>query len=117
MKYMGFRENLKAELDHAGLYVKELAALSGVKKQTIDSYLRQDGFIPTIETGVRIAQALGVSVEYLVTGSDSLGKSTQPYFCQTARLAARIVEELDKENRKLALDLLKTLKKHYLARE
>jgi hypothetical protein len=37
---MGFRENLKTELAYADMPVRELAALSGVKKQTIDSYAK-----------------------------------------------------------------------------
>ncbi|MDR2476574.1 MAG: helix-turn-helix domain-containing protein [Treponema sp.] len=68
---MGFRENLKAELSFADMRVKELAALSGLKKQTIDSYLREKGYTPSVEAAVRIAQALGVTVEYLVTGQNS----------------------------------------------
>jgi transcriptional regulator with XRE-family HTH domain len=67
---MGFRENLKAELSYADMKVKELAALSGVKKQTIDSYLRETKSTPSVDAAVSIARALGVSVEYLVTGGE-----------------------------------------------
>jgi transcriptional regulator with XRE-family HTH domain len=67
---MGFRENLKAELSYADMKVKELAALSGVKKQTIDSYLRENSYTPSVDAAVSIARALGVSVEYLVTGGE-----------------------------------------------
>jgi transcriptional regulator with XRE-family HTH domain len=67
---MGFRENLKAQLKYSDMLVKELAAKSGLKKQRIDSYLRKDGYEPSAETAVKIAQALGLSVEYLVTGRE-----------------------------------------------
>jgi transcriptional regulator with XRE-family HTH domain len=67
---MGFRENLKAQLQYSDMLVKELAEKSGLKKQRIDSYLRKDGYEPSAETAVKIAQALGVSVEYLVTGHE-----------------------------------------------
>jgi hypothetical protein len=36
---MGFRENLKTELEYNDMAVKELAALSGVPKRAIDNYL------------------------------------------------------------------------------
>jgi transcriptional regulator with XRE-family HTH domain len=68
---MGFRENLKAELKYSDILVKELAAKSGLKKPTIDSYLRENGYTPSVESAVKIAQALGVSVEYLATGRES----------------------------------------------
>jgi transcriptional regulator with XRE-family HTH domain len=68
---MGFRENLKSQLQYSGLLVKELAARSGVKKKTLDSYLGIRGYTPSAEAAVSIAQALGVSVEYLVTGRNS----------------------------------------------
>ena len=67
---MGFRENLKSQLEYSGMLVKELAARSGVKKKTLDSYLGNRGYIPSVEAAVSIAKALGVSVEFLVTGKD-----------------------------------------------
>jgi len=67
---MGFRENLKSQLEFSGMLVKELAARSGVKKKTLDSYLGRQGYIPSVEAAVKIAKALGVSVEFLVTGKE-----------------------------------------------
>ena len=69
---MGFRENLKSQLEFSGMLVKELAVRSGIKKKTIDSYLGNLGYSPSVETAVSIAKALGVSVEYLVTGSNAV---------------------------------------------
>ena len=68
---MGFRENLKSELDFQGLYVKELAEKSNISRRTLDNYLRDNASDPTVGNAVKIAKALGVSVEYLVTGMDS----------------------------------------------
>ena len=36
---MGFKENLKSELQYTGMTVRALAEKSGVNKQTIDNYL------------------------------------------------------------------------------
>ncbi|MDR2020309.1 MAG: helix-turn-helix domain-containing protein [Treponema sp.] len=67
---MGFRENLKSELAYQGMLVKELAVLSGVSRHTLDNYLNIRGHIPSADIAVKIARALGVSVEYLVTGEE-----------------------------------------------
>ncbi|MDE7391711.1 MAG: helix-turn-helix domain-containing protein [Treponemataceae bacterium] len=67
---MGFRENLKDELKYQDMKVKELADKAAVPKRTIDHYLTENSYMPSAETAVRIAQALHVSVEYLVTGTD-----------------------------------------------
>jgi len=68
---MGFRENLKQELTYTGMLKKELSALSGVHKRAIDTYLRTQCSMPPADAAVKIAKALGVTVEYLVTGEDS----------------------------------------------
>jgi transcriptional regulator with XRE-family HTH domain len=69
---MGFRENLKQELQFNSMLVKELAAKSRVNKRALDTYLlSENASIPPADTAVRIAKALGVSVEYLITGEDT----------------------------------------------
>ncbi|MCH5288942.1 MAG: helix-turn-helix transcriptional regulator [Treponema sp.] len=65
-----FRENLRSELDFQGLTVKELAARTGIIKGTLDNYLGARASIPPADIAVKIADALHVSVEYLVTGAD-----------------------------------------------
>lgn len=65
-----FRENLKQELLFRNIKVKELSARSGVNKRTIDHYLAENSSEPLAEAAVKIARALGVSAEYLVTGKD-----------------------------------------------
>ena len=67
---MGFKENLREALDYSGLEQKELAYKAKTSLRNIENYLRKNGAIPTAENAVRIAQALGVTVEYLVTGKD-----------------------------------------------
>lgn len=86
---MGFRENLKEQLSFSGMYVKELAALSGVKKQTIDSYLNVHNCMPSADAAVAIAQVLGVPVEYLVTGKESRQKSV--HYPIEAKIAAETI--------------------------
>ena len=112
-KIMGFRENLKAELTYSGLLVKELAAQTGLKKHTIDTYLSVRGRMPAADVAVRIAGVLGVSVEYLITGSqDAAEKPGCVHFSPEVRYMARTVEKLKPDYRKIALAFIQTLKKH-----
>ena len=68
---MSFKENLKSELSYQNMLVKELASLSGISKHTLDNYLCIRGYMPSADVAVKIARALGVSVEYLVTGEEN----------------------------------------------
>jgi transcriptional regulator with XRE-family HTH domain len=106
---MGFRENLKEQLSFSGMYVKELAALSGVKKQTIDSYLNVHNCMPSADTAVAIAQVLGVSVEYLVTGKEIKQKSVQ--YPIESKIAAEITAQMTEKTRKMAVAIIKSMKK------
>jgi len=65
-----FRENLRNELDFQGIVVKELSAKTKIPISTLDCYLRTQSTEPSAENAVKIAQALQVSVEYLVIGKD-----------------------------------------------
>ena len=106
---MGFRENLKEQLNFTGMYTKELAALSGVKKQTIDSYLKVDSSMPSADAAVAIALVLGVSVEYLVTGKETKQKTVQ--YPAEAQIAAELITQMGKKNRRMAVAVIKSMKK------
>jgi transcriptional regulator with XRE-family HTH domain len=101
---MGFRENLKAELANADMRVKELAELSGVKKQTIDSYLRENGYTPSAVAAVNIARALGVSVEYLVMGKENQKSKSPSSLHHELRPLIQFLEQLNKEDRKIVIN-------------
>ena len=114
---MGFKENLKSELIYAGMMVKELSAKTGIKKHTIDNYLNTHNSLPNAESAVKIARVLGVSVEYLVTGTEvKPGKHTpRPPSVQTPPLApdmqllVNAASKLSAKNRRLAVKLIKAL--------
>jgi len=65
-----FKANLRSELDYIGFTVKELSAKSGIPKKTLDCYLGVRASMPPADVATKIAQALGVTVEYLVTGKE-----------------------------------------------
>jgi transcriptional regulator with XRE-family HTH domain len=107
---MGFRENLKNELAYLGMPVKELAALSGVNKRTIDNYLNTRKHIPSAEIAVTIALVLGVSVEYLITGEEKASKKPLKTQNSEGQTLLQIFNMLEKEDQKLVLLLAKSLK-------
>jgi len=108
---MGFKENLKSELRYSGMMVKELSAITGIKRHTLDNYLNTHNSIPNAAAAVKIAQALGVTVEYLVTGRDFYNTEKQAAFPKDLRFVVDIWSRLNKKNRDLAIALIKTLEK------
>jgi transcriptional regulator with XRE-family HTH domain len=68
---MGFKENVKDVLDFKGITQKELAYNAKISLRTLENYLRENASMPPVDNAVKITQALGATVEYLVTGKDS----------------------------------------------
>jgi len=99
---MSFNEHLKGELEYKGMLVKELAHATGIPKQTIDKYLLTGGTMPPADKAVAIAKTLGVTVEYLITGSEiSTQKIPTRQLSPEMRSIANYVEPLSREKRKL----------------
>ena len=67
---MSFRDNLKEAMFIANITTKELAAKTGIKEGTISNYLKNKGSLPNIKAGTDLANALNVSVNFLVYGYD-----------------------------------------------
>ena len=107
---MGFKENLKSELIYSGILVKELSAITGIKKHTLDNYLNTHSSLPNAEAAVKIARALGVTVEYLVTGADAKYVKRQPPLPPGMRLLVNTADKLSPKNLRLAIKLVKILK-------
>ena len=63
-----FRENLKDELEYQNITIKELSLKTEISNRSIENYLSKRESIPPADYAVKIAKALGVTVEYLVTG-------------------------------------------------
>ena len=110
---MSFSENLKSELEYKGMFVKELSHKTGIPKQTIDKYLLSKGkAMPPADKAVRIAQALGVTVEYLVTGKEPANKKTPgKVLSAETRSIADTIEPLPREKRKIVEKTVKELVK------
>ena len=70
-----FWDNVAAELEYLGMTNKVLAEKVGITASNIGKGQKQ-GSSPSAETAVKIAKVLGVSVEYLVTGSQPSEKTS-----------------------------------------
>ena len=108
--YMGFRENLKSELIYKDMLVKELAAKTGISRHTLDNYLNVREHKPTIDVAVKIAQALSVSVEYLVTGKEPLQAAI--HMNKETKNLIQNYNLLNENDREIITSLIQLLKKH-----
>jgi transcriptional regulator with XRE-family HTH domain len=102
-----FRENLRNELDFQNLRVKELSDKCDIPKATIECYLRTHSTEPSVENALKIAHALGVSVEYLVAGEDDISKNLQNSNREVRELIRR-ARNLSSEQCKAILSLIKS---------
>lgn len=64
---MNFWKNVDDELEYLGINRKKLASDADFDVSNIGKGIK-NGNTPSVDTAVRIARCLGVSVEYLVTG-------------------------------------------------
>ena len=105
---MEFRERLRDEMEYQGISANALAEMTGISKRTIDNYLKTNPQEPGVYNAQKIAKALKVSVEYLVTGKEY--KSAVTITGDKLELLNSF-EKLTSDERSLVLSLLKTLNK------
>jgi transcriptional regulator with XRE-family HTH domain len=105
---MGFRENLREAIDYSGLGQKELAHKANISLRNIENYLRENASIPSADKAVQIAQVLGVTVEYLVTGNDSAKKisnsNIEPEIDNETRQLIKTIKTLPKDKRRIVIN-------------
>lgn len=110
---MDFRSRLREQIDYLGMMDKEVAALAGISKHTLDSYVGARSSMPSADVAVRLAEVLGVSVEYLVSGKspvtenevikNSLESNSEIYTLMN------IYKKLSIRDKKILLTLAKSL--------
>jgi transcriptional regulator with XRE-family HTH domain len=105
---MSFRDNLREALEYSGMEQKELAAKTGLSLKTIEKYVKKDSSLPSADKAVLIAQALGVTVEDLVTGKKP--KKPTPPAAQTKNTEfLSLLSKLNKYNYEALTSIAKTL--------
>jgi transcriptional regulator with XRE-family HTH domain len=75
-----FSQRLRKELEYTGLSQEDLAAKAGIQKHALDRCLGPQKSMPPADAAVKIASALDVSVEYLVTGRADCRDDMAKYF-------------------------------------
>ena len=104
-----FKSNLRSELDFLGLTVKELSFKTGIAKGTLDCYLGVRASMPPADIAVKIANALGLSVEYLVTGKEM--NKNDKLLSKNIRSIINILVELSEKDIEAILELSKIFKR------
>ena len=107
---VGFKENLKSELLYQDMLVKELAVKTGISRHTLDNYLNVRENMPTADVAVKIAQALGVTVEYLITGEESQTEKSMPG--TEIRALIQNFKLLSEDDRKMIIAITQLFKNH-----
>lgn len=103
---MNFRERLRYEMEYQGLSANELAIRTGISKRTIDNYLKAEPQEPGVTNAYKIAKALNVSIEYLISGKEY----KSPIAITGEKLDfLKSFEKLSLDERLLILNLIKKL--------
>lgn len=92
---MDFRERLKEEMNLADIKTKELSAKTHISESTISSYLKTKGALPNIESAYKIAQALGISLDRLVTGKEFINPNEKSLYSETYHKYSQTIKELE----------------------
>lgn len=74
---MDFYERVKVLAKKKKITIEAVANIAGLSIDSYNSYKRHDN-LPRADEAVKIAEALGTSVEYLVTGKDSNSPANKP---------------------------------------
>ena len=113
---MSFWENVDQELKFKGIERKELGNLADFPESYISKGITRNSS-PSVDLALRIAQALGVSVEYLVTGTNNPSKVNEQEETEQLRLyrkhseIIKKCEELSPEKEKLLVTFIDTFSK------
>ena len=99
-------ERLEKELGAIGENWRWLGKIASVPESTLSRW-RDQGKYPSVEKVVKMAQAVGRPVEYLVTGKAPEGLS------EGSLNIALIAEQLSEEGKRIALTQVEALISHF----
>ena len=105
-------ERILNEMENAGIKtIRELERRANLSNGAIKNI--RNGSMPSSDRLARIADVLGVSVNYLLTGKtddDPFDDPTPPEVCEKQRKVLRLLEGLSDDSYKAAIDYLTFLK-------
>lgn len=112
---MAFWDNVLVELDYLGMTNKSLAEQAGFDASNIGRGIRL-GSSPSVETAVKIADILNVSVEYLVNGKEVKNLKTNHSEIRLLHKYASTIKALDEipeKARKPIIEMINSMKKEF----
>lgn len=92
---MEFGERLKTELKAQKISLVELSAKTKISNRTLSSYINAEQKMAPANNATKIAEVLGVSVEYLVTGTERHSNIIEKQFYKKYSKFENILEQLD----------------------
>ena len=98
----GFNERLQELIKRNRLTQKELAVKAGVTEAAMSHYIKGDR-IPRARVMIRLADALGTSVDYLMNGTDSNSNDEIGY---AKKLIARNASQMSKAEKMEIISIL-----------
>ena len=106
---MGFKENLRDEMKFQDIKPKELSEKTGISVNTLRNYINKHDALPNIDSAVKIARALNVTVEELVEGRKYKNEFQKT---EIATKFLSIFMNLSENDRKSVIALLEEMKRH-----
>ena len=104
---MGFWDNVLAELDYLGMSNRTLAKQAGFDPSNIGRGIRLKSS-PSVETAVKIAEVLNVTVESLVYGKDFQNTKKQNIIQKYAQTIEKL-ESIPEKSRNSILSLIENV--------
>ena len=105
---MGFKENLRDEMAFQDIKPKELSDKTGISVNTLRNYINNHDSLPNIDSAVKIARVLNISVEELVEGR----KTIETENTGRAKKILTIFSQLSENDQKSVIALLEEMKSH-----
>lgn len=96
---MNFNENLKEAMYCKNLTTQQLASLTGINSGTISNYLKTKGAMPPADKALKLANALDVSVDFLVNGFESKKDVSSPQKSPFSIDVFKIAQKLNRLDR------------------
>ena len=106
---MGFKENLREEMDFQDIKTKELSEKTGISVNTLRNYINNHDALPNIDSAVKIARALNTTVEELIEGRKNKIDFQKSIF---AGKFLSIFSQLSENDQKSVIALLEEMRKH-----
>ena len=113
---MSFNENLKEAMFCKNITSRRLSELTGIKIDTINSYLKTNGSIPPADKALKIASELEVSVNFLVNGFEKTvenSTASQNPLPHEVRKLAEEIKMFDKDDLNAVRAVVKAIKRRY----